>query len=529
MKYDFELDMNSKNALSIIINSIKPNSTILEFGPAMGRMTKYLKDNLNCKVYIVEIDEEGYNSAIRYSEDGVLGNIEDYEWVNKFSEIQFDFIIFADVLEHLIDPKTTIKYSKKLLKEDGRLLFSMPNIAHNSVLIDLFNNEFKYRELGILDNTHLRFFTYNSLNRLIQECGFVTEKQEAVYVDVGKTEFSNSYASVSKSLKQILKKKKFGNVYQFVFTCVKEDYYKENKDNITIAKNIKPIIQADTFKIYIDTNSGYSEDLIVSTKIRPGLNTLHFNLEQFELIKNIRIDFVEESCMLRVHEIIINGEAVNVELLKGNYTYKINNNYLFLYDDPQIFINNLNKTIYNIDVKFEYENLSIQPMTNEFFNLIKSKIQNTGNELKVLQNNNKNSQETIKDLKERNKKLQEKIKDKEEVNRNLQETINSAKEKNKQLQELIKDREETNKKLQEKIKDKEEVNRNLQKKIKDVENRNKQLQESIKNIEKINKELQEKNGVLEEELRLVKDELKLYTTSSVFKICKLINSILKEK
>lgn len=56
-KYNFELNLNDRNSLSLLINRIKPNSIVLEFGPANGRMTKYMKEQLNCKVYAVEIDE----------------------------------------------------------------------------------------------------------------------------------------------------------------------------------------------------------------------------------------------------------------------------------------------------------------------------------------------------------------------------------------------------------------------------------------------------------------------------------------
>ena len=57
-KYDFDLDMNNTNSLSIMINQIKRGSKVLEFGPANGRMTRYLKEMLDCKVYLVEIDEK---------------------------------------------------------------------------------------------------------------------------------------------------------------------------------------------------------------------------------------------------------------------------------------------------------------------------------------------------------------------------------------------------------------------------------------------------------------------------------------
>ena len=75
-KYDFDWDMVNTNSLSLIINQIKRGSTVLEFGPANGRMTKYLKEALDCKVYLVEIDDEPAREAIKYGEDLVVDDIE---------------------------------------------------------------------------------------------------------------------------------------------------------------------------------------------------------------------------------------------------------------------------------------------------------------------------------------------------------------------------------------------------------------------------------------------------------------------
>lgn len=116
MKYDFDLDVSSKNSLSLIIKKIRPGSTVLEFGPAAGRMTKYLKEQLNCKVYIVEIDEVAAKKASFFAEDVVIGNIEDFKWFEQYENVKFDHIIFADVLEHLYNPQIVMNKCVELLK-----------------------------------------------------------------------------------------------------------------------------------------------------------------------------------------------------------------------------------------------------------------------------------------------------------------------------------------------------------------------------------------------------------------------------
>ncbi len=82
--YDVELDLTSRNSLSLIIGRIVKNSTVLEFGPANGRMTKHLKENLGCTVYAVELDKEAANDAIEFCEDILVGGIEQFKWLKKY-------------------------------------------------------------------------------------------------------------------------------------------------------------------------------------------------------------------------------------------------------------------------------------------------------------------------------------------------------------------------------------------------------------------------------------------------------------
>ena len=126
MKYDFDIDLETKNSLSIIINRIKPNSMVLEFGPANGRMTRYLKEVLNCKVYAVEIDKEAAKDAKRYCEKILVDDVEKYTWLEVYKDLEFDYIVFADVLEHLYYPEKVLKESKLLLKDeiDGKVIIS---------------------------------------------------------------------------------------------------------------------------------------------------------------------------------------------------------------------------------------------------------------------------------------------------------------------------------------------------------------------------------------------------------------------
>src|SRR5271154_3979901 len=222
-KYDFELDMKTQNSNSVILNNIKPNSTVLEIGCAHGRMTKYLKETLNCTVDIMEIDEEAGGVAKQWARNALLGtSLGNAEGEKTFHIANakggpFDYIIFADVLEHLLHPEQVLSNSKVALKDTGSIWISIPNIAYNGVIIDLINDKFTYRETGLLDNTHLRFFTINSLDKMVKRCGLKIVNEQNLKNFLKNSEFKEAYSRVPPQIASFLKFRPSGEVYQMVW------------------------------------------------------------------------------------------------------------------------------------------------------------------------------------------------------------------------------------------------------------------------------------------------------------------------
>lgn len=216
--------METENSNSVILKNISKGSTVFEFGPAHGRMTKYLKEELNCAVAIAEIDQEAGEEAAKYANlsyvgesQGDLNNKDIYMSIVK-SGNKYDYIIFADVLEHLTDPQYVLKWAaSSMLKAKGSVWISVPNIAHNSVIIDLWNNKFEYRETGLLDKTHIKFFTESSLESFVESCGLKVKTKHNLINVVSNTEFNNSYEDVPAYISYGLKNRKDGEVYQFVW------------------------------------------------------------------------------------------------------------------------------------------------------------------------------------------------------------------------------------------------------------------------------------------------------------------------
>ena len=88
----------------------------------------------------------------------------------------FDVVLFADVVEHLQNPFAALEAARKVLRPAGQVVLSVPNVAHWSVRLELLRGRFDYQPFGIMDATHLRWFTHRSLTNLLVDAGFIVEE-----------------------------------------------------------------------------------------------------------------------------------------------------------------------------------------------------------------------------------------------------------------------------------------------------------------------------------------------------------------
>ncbi len=338
-KYNTPLDLETKNSLSLIVERIKPNSRILEFGPANGRLTKHLKEKMNCKVYCVELDKESAKDANKYAEKIIIDDIENYNWCKEFQGLEFDYIIFADVLEHLYYPDKVIKKASKFLGDDGSILLSLPNIAHNAILLELFNDKFTYNKTGLLDNTHIRFFSKNSIDKFVKESGLEIYYETAVYFKTNETEFKYSLNEIDEMLKYVLDNHIYGNVYQFILELKKECNDKKND-----------LIYQENANLFFDTGSGFNniENYKISFDYQ-NLNKMCFDFKKpIKNVKAIRFDPLEEKLSIKVDNVIVNGKLLdNNPFLSGGRV--VDGVYKFNCNDPQI--------IYEFDETRDIENV----------------------------------------------------------------------------------------------------------------------------------------------------------------------------
>lgn len=141
--------------------------TLLDLGAAGGELGNALRAKFDRTIgFEYNVDCVG---TLHGSFDQVV--IADLERVRKLPA-NVDAIVLADVLEHLRSPRAALKLVRESLADDGRAFLSVPNIANITVRLGLLFGIFEYRDRGILDATHLRFYTMRTIRREIEHAGF---------------------------------------------------------------------------------------------------------------------------------------------------------------------------------------------------------------------------------------------------------------------------------------------------------------------------------------------------------------------
>ncbi|MBA7607179.1 hypothetical protein ES703_14337 [subsurface metagenome] len=145
--------------------------TTLEFGCGFGRFSALLKETLNTEGWAVEIEREAAQEAAKKL-DRVI-NTDANESLKAIPDGYFDCIIFFDILEHLVDPYSLLLSVKKKLTKRGVIVTSIPNIRYYRTFVDfVIHGNWDYKDQGILDKTHLRFFTRKSILKVFDKLGF---------------------------------------------------------------------------------------------------------------------------------------------------------------------------------------------------------------------------------------------------------------------------------------------------------------------------------------------------------------------
>lgn len=220
-KYDYEVKLDSQMAPAKVIRMVGTEKRVLEIGAGPGSITKLLQTVGNCRVTALEIDSEAIKKLAPYCERVYQADLNNSAWIDIIkNEGRFEVIVAADVLEHVYEPLSVLSAMKRFLREDGYIIVSLPHVGHSAIHACLLQEDFEYRDWGLLDRTHIRFFGIKNIQALFENAGLKITHAEYVVRSPEDTEFAERWASVPEEIRRALSTNPFGSVYQVVVKAI---------------------------------------------------------------------------------------------------------------------------------------------------------------------------------------------------------------------------------------------------------------------------------------------------------------------
>ena len=148
---------------------------VLDVGCGFGALGGVLMSRSPCEVHGIERNPAAEAQLRQHYARYIIGDVETS--VGAFKGERYDCIVFADILEHLVDPWRVLRHFSALLTPDGCVVASIPNIRNGGIIANLLlRGRWRYVDSGILDSTHLRFFTRLEIVDLFSQAGLLVEK-----------------------------------------------------------------------------------------------------------------------------------------------------------------------------------------------------------------------------------------------------------------------------------------------------------------------------------------------------------------
>lgn len=210
------VDLNERTSLSVLAGHVRAQAHILDLGCGSGALGAFLAEHKQCVCDGITLSQEEARHAAPFYRHVHVADLEDCDLDQLFGDARYDYIVCADVLEHLRQPERILAACRKRLTPEGRLLISVPNAGYSGLVAELLHGEFRYREEGLLDRTHLRFFTRRSLSRFLAEQDWQVDDIDTIERALPESEFRVAYDSLPPAVARHLLATPDALAYQFI-------------------------------------------------------------------------------------------------------------------------------------------------------------------------------------------------------------------------------------------------------------------------------------------------------------------------
>jgi 2-polyprenyl-3-methyl-5-hydroxy-6-metoxy-1,4-benzoquinol methylase len=221
-RYHRSIDLDSDSTHARVVRLVGTERRVLELGPSSGHMSRVLRQR-GCTIVAIEHDPDAAAAAAGHCERMVVGDLDTLDLDAELDSDRFDVIVAADVLEHLKEPASALRRLRGFLSPNGCFVISLPNVAHADVRLALLQGHFRYQDLGLLDRTHLRFFTRESICQLLDEAELGLAEISRTRLEIGASEVTFDRGLVPTEIIEALERDPDARTYQFVIKAVPLD------------------------------------------------------------------------------------------------------------------------------------------------------------------------------------------------------------------------------------------------------------------------------------------------------------------
>lgn len=200
-----------------MLQLVRPAQTVLELGASVGLMTEVMH-SWDIEVTAVEIDPTAHGVLSESAKRVLIGDLDDPRTLEPLGDERFDVVLASDVLEHLKDPLRCLRQAAQHVEPEGRVIVSIPNIAHGDIRLALLAGSFEYADMGLLDRTHIKFFTRSSLANFLAAAGLEPIMWHRTERPIGESEISLPAELVAWG-RRVLAEDPDADTYQWLVEC----------------------------------------------------------------------------------------------------------------------------------------------------------------------------------------------------------------------------------------------------------------------------------------------------------------------
>lgn len=313
--YQRDFKPDNGDSLALVAKHIPENSRVLDIGCGAGDLGAYLRAEKNCYVVGIEYSEETLAVAADKLDHAIQLDL-NQQMPHEVVTEQFDVIVMADILEHIYTPNQVLQSAEKCLADQGKCLISIPNSGYVGALLSLYDDEWQYREEGILDRTHIRFYTKKSVMSLLADSGFDGVICDRVIKDLTESEFTQRLDTQPDSVRDWLLAKPEGSAYQFIIEARPKaqhhSFAAETSAPTMSFQHIVKLYWQDEADLEFEANK-----CVIERGVMGEIGQLTFPIAANRLSK-LRLDFADRRGVYRIESIrVLNHDDILFDSLNG--------------------------------------------------------------------------------------------------------------------------------------------------------------------------------------------------------------------